>query len=107
MTIDDSHGAFDPVQELEQARLIYFRFKEQILKLQEGLGEHPEPAKAVKEITVFGAEYLKALNNLTRQEVDLGKQRNAIRGVLQGGALDLDAARAEILGRIARIREHG
>lgn len=107
MTIDETRGAVDPVQELEQARQIYFKFKEQFLRMQDGLGEHPEPLKAVKEITTFGAEYLKALNNLTKQEVDLGKQRNAIRGVLQGGALDLEAARAEILGRVARIRERG
>ena len=107
MTIEEPIGAFDLEGELDQARRILFEIKEQLLEMQSGLKTHPDPVKGVKELTQFGGEYLKALNQVARHEVEIGKQRSVIRGVLQGGALDLGSARDEVLGRIARIRERG
>lgn len=98
---------FDLARELEQAREILFEIKQHFLEMQRGLKTHADPVKGVKDLTQFGGEYLKALNHVARQEVEVEKQRDFIRGVLQGGALDLDSARAEILGRVARIRERG
>jgi len=107
MTIEEPPGVFDLTGELDQAREILFEIKEQFLEMQRGLKTHADPVKGVKELTQFGGEYLKALNQVARQEVEIGKQRGIIRGVLQGGALDLEGARAEVLGRVARLRERG
>ncbi len=107
MTIEKPQGAFDLEGELDQAKKILSETKKLYLKMRAALSNHPEPLKGVKELTQFGGEYLKALNIIGKQEADLEKQCTSIRGVLRGGALDLEAARNEILGRVARIRERG
>jgi hypothetical protein len=51
------------------------------------------------------SEYLDALRRANEEEAKLATECENFRGVIQGGALDLEDARTEILGRVARIRE--
>jgi len=66
-------------------------------------------AKAAEALAKeFQSGYRACLNALMRaneEEAKLATECENISGVIQGGALDLEDARDEILGRIARLRE--
>lgn len=58
-----------------------------------------------KDIQSICANFKKTLKLANEEESELAKQCQAFSGVIQGGALDLEAARTEIIGRVARLRE--
>ena len=105
MIIEEPQGEPVLAKELEQARKLVVECKDGLFEELKKLKKDPNQVTGAKRVKSANNEYCQALNDLSRIERELGKHSSAIRGVLQGGALDLDAARTEVLERIARFRE--
>lgn len=72
------------------------------ISLLEDANEPEGTAKAVGETI---KSHRKALQSIIDIEVDLGKRNK--NGAASSIELDMDAARAEIIGRVARLRDAG
>lgn len=101
--LDD--GPLDPDVELDQARRAYHFFKDQILETLTKLQSEDLTEETAKSAGQASKTFQQVLLQITKQEADLEKHRRAISGVIDGDALDLDAARAEIFTRLARYRD--
>ena len=102
-----STGAVDPLRELAFARAQYTEFKERLLAALTRLREDPNDSENAKALVQVERSFQSALAHFGKQEAELEKHRDTFFGIIDGGALDLDAARAEVLARLAKHRERG
>ena len=96
------------VERTRRALKTFKKIAENFEALAERLDPDVVPTVALpKEFRTTHFEYLKALNKANEEEAKLATQYEKFNGIVQGGALDLAEARAEILKRVTRMRERG
>lgn len=93
-------------ERFENAQQDYLRFAKNLRALIDLHNPEGLPTSLLpKETRSLCREFETSLNHVNKQEAEFAKKCEAITGVISGGALDLDSARSEILGRVTRIRE--
>jgi hypothetical protein len=97
----------DLVHRLDEARKLYDNLKAALNVALAKLDAFDEPQDRANSLAGLSRDYQKAALQVTEYEIALGKRRETILGTFGGGAIDVDAARSEILGRIARFRDRG
>lgn len=97
----------DLINRIDQARQLYDNLKAALNVAMQKLDAFDQPKDRANSLDGLLRDYRKASLQVTDYEIELGKRRKAILGTFGGDAIDLDDARAEILGRIARLRERG
>ena len=69
MNIEDPEDGTVAVEELAQAREIFFRSKATMLLALEELEKSESPTRSVKDAVSVGQEFLKALNTVWRRQL--------------------------------------
>lgn len=107
MTTECPKGEEDAelINRINQARELYDSLKVALNRAMKQLDAQDQPKDRATALNALVRDYQKASLQVTEYEIALGKRRETILGSFGGGAIDLDEARAEILGRVARIRE--
>ena len=95
----------DLVKRLDEARQLYDHLKAALNVALKKLDAMDQPKDRASSLVGLTRDYHKASLQVTEYEVALGKRRETILGSFGGGAIDLETARSEILGRVARIRK--
>ena len=107
MTDDIPEGLQAQAKRLGFAQENYARLAQNLMSTIEGLGPDVPIDKLPPNVTKLMGHYEAALVHVNKQEADYAKQYDAINGIIEGGACDLAEAQAEILGRIANLRQRG
>ena len=95
------------ISRLDEARKLYDNLKAALNVAIAKLDAFDEPKDRANSVAGLSRDYQKASLQVTEYEIALGKRRETILGSFGGGAIDIDGARAEILGRIAKLRNRG
>lgn len=105
MSMEDPQGVRPAQALLVSARVQFAEMRAALETLRKRL--KAGDAQALPGVEAQGREFLRALNTVIEQEARLEERARAERGVADGYAIDLDAARAEVGRRLARLRAAG
>jgi len=95
----------DLIKRLDEARKLYDNLKAALNVALAKLDAFDEPQDRANSLAGLSRDYQKAALQVTEYEIALGKRRETILGTFGGGAIDVNEARTEILGRIAKLRD--
>jgi len=107
MTDDIPEGLQAQAKRLGFAQENYARLAQNLMSTIERLSPDVPIDELPPNVTKLMGLYEAALVHVNKQEAEYAKQYDAINGVIEGGACDLAEAQAEILGRIANLRQRG
>ncbi|WP_145991905.1 hypothetical protein [Neptunicoccus cionae] len=89
---------------LRDARAAVADLRKRIIRDLSERSPHAEPISTAQLLTLV-REYSAAVLHVTSLEAHIEKHSSAIRGVVQGDAVNLNDARREVLDRLARFRD--
>lgn len=96
-------GALEPLERLEHARTLFAHASNTMMRLVGEL-EQDESKTTAAAIASTAASFVKSMQTLSTLETSLEKD-GTISQSIGAGAIDFDAARTEILERLARIHD--
>ena len=106
MNTEDPNGEeADLITMVDQAKQRYDTLEAALNTAMQKLDAFDQPIDRANSLAGLLRDYQKASLQVTEYEIALGKCRKTLLGSFGGGAIDVDAAREEILGRIARLRD--
>jgi len=105
MTEDIPEGLKSQADRLGFAQENYARLAKNLLSMIGRLGADLTLADLPTNVSKLMSNYEAALIHANKQEAEYAKQYEAINGVIEGGSHDTAEAKAEILGRIAGLRQ--
>jgi len=105
MTEDIPEGLKAQAKRLGFAQENYARLAENLLSMIHRLGGDLTAGDLPTNVSKLMCHYEAALIHANKQEAEYAKQFESISGVIEGGAYDTKDAKAEILGRIAGLRQ--
>ncbi|WP_069299633.1 hypothetical protein [Neptunicoccus sediminis] len=89
---------------LREARAAVAELRQRIIRDLSEKSPNAEPMTTAQLLALV-REYSTAVLHVTSLEAHIEKHSSAIRGVVQGDAVNLEDARREVLNRLARFRQ--